>query len=77
VRAEVTDVVEGPTSLLVGLVVSVSPSAEQQGDRIQDWQAGDGRTDRWQVLTVRDSRITDICGFGDRTEAAKWAGMAP
>jgi hypothetical protein len=30
---------------------------------------------RWQVLTVSGGRITGICGFGDRTEAAPHAGV--
>lgn len=42
VRAQVTEIIEGPTGLLVGLIVSGSPSAEEQG----------GRTERWQVLTI-------------------------
>lgn len=66
-RAQVTEIIDGPTGLLVGLIVSGSPSAGEQG----------GRAERWQVLTIRDGRITDICGFDDRTEAAGWAGMAP
>lgn len=67
VRAEVTEIIQGPTSLLVGLTVSGSPSAEEQG----------GGAERWQVLTIQDGRITDICGFDDRTQAATWAGMTP
>ena len=67
VRATVSEIVHGPTSLLVGLTVSGSPAAEGQG----------GQAERWQVLTIRDGRITDICGFDNRTEAATWAGMAP
>lgn len=67
VRATVTEMRGGPSSLLVGLTVSGSPAAEEQG----------GRAERWQVLTIRDGRITDICGFDDRTEAASWAGMVP
>lgn len=65
VRATVTEVVHGPTSLLVGLTISGSPAAEEQG----------GPAERWQVLTLRDGRITDICGFDDRTQAAAWAGV--
>ncbi len=67
VRATVTEVMHGPTSLLVGLTVSGSPAAEEQG----------GQAQRWQVLTIRDGRITDICGFDDRTEAAARAGIPP
>jgi RimJ/RimL family protein N-acetyltransferase len=36
-----------------------------------------GETDRWQVLTVRNGRVTAIAGFDDRDEAAAWAGLAP
>jgi ketosteroid isomerase-like protein len=67
VRAEVAEVTEGPTGLLVGLTVSGSPSAEEHG----------GRAERWQALTIRDGRITDICGFDDRAQAARRAGMTP
>lgn len=67
VRATVTEVEQGPASLLVGLTVSGSPSAEEQG----------GQAERWQVLTIRDGRIADICGFDHRAEAATWAGMTP
>ena len=65
VRAEVIEIVEGPTSLLVGLTLSGSSAAEEQG----------GRVERWQVFAIRDGRIIDICGFDDRTEAARWAGV--
>ncbi len=67
VRATVTEVVHGSSGLLVGLSVSGSPGADEQG----------GQAERWQVLTIRDGRIADICGFDDRTEAATRAGMAP
>ena len=67
VRAKVNEFVQGPGSLLVGLTVSGSPASDEQG----------GEADRWQVLTIRDGRITDICGFDDRDEAASWARTAP
>lgn len=31
--------------------------------------------DRWQVLTVRSGRVAEIVGFGDRDDAAAWAGL--
>lgn len=67
VRATVNEVIPGPTNLLVGLTVSGSPAAKDQG----------GQIERWQVLTIRDGRIRDICGFDDRQEAARWAGVEP
>jgi hypothetical protein len=67
VRAKVNEVVQCPTALLVGLTVSGSPTAGQQG----------GQAPRWQVLTVQQGLITDICGFDDRTQAATWAGVTP
>lgn len=65
VRATVNEVLRGPTGLLVSLTVSGSPAAQEQG----------GGIERWQVLTIRDGRISDICGFDDRSDAARWAGM--
>ena len=67
VRATVNEVIQGPSRLLVGLSVSGSEAAEEHV----------GQAERWQVLTVQDGRITDICGFDNRTEAETWAGMAP
>ncbi len=52
-------------TLLVGLYVSGTPAAREAG----------GTARRWQVLTVQGGRILDICGFGDRTEAAARAGV--
>ncbi|HET9731183.1 MAG TPA: nuclear transport factor 2 family protein [Acidimicrobiales bacterium] len=66
-RATVIEVVAGQDSLLVGLAVSGSPTAEERL----------GPAERWQVLTIHDGRITNICGFDDRAEAAAWAGMDP
>ena len=67
VRATVNEVIQGPANLLIGLIVSGSPAAKEQG----------GQVERWQVLTVRDGRIRDICGFDNRPEAARWAGAEP
>jgi SnoaL-like domain len=65
-RAAVTEVTAGPGTLLVGLDVSGTQAAEEAG----------GTARRWQVLTVKGDRITDIRGFDDRTEAATRAGLA-
>ena len=64
-QAVVTEVTAGPGTLLVGLDVTGTPAAHEAGGTIQ----------RWQVLTVSGDRITDIRGFGDRTEAAGRAGV--
>jgi ketosteroid isomerase-like protein len=67
VRASVNELVQGPGTLLVGLTVSGSPAADERG----------GQAQRWQVLTIQDGRIADICGFDDRPQAAAWAGIVP
>jgi len=64
-RAVVTEVTAGPGTLLVGLEVTGTPAAREEG----------GTARRWQVLTVSGGRIADIRGFGDRTEAAAHAGV--
>ena len=61
----VTEVTAGPGTLLVELDVTGTPTAREAG----------GTAQRWQVLTLSGSRITDIRGFGDRTEAAARAGV--
>jgi RimJ/RimL family protein N-acetyltransferase/ketosteroid isomerase-like protein len=66
-RARVTETVVAGDMILIGLKVA---RAAAPG-------AGAAASDRWQVLTVRDGRITDITGFGDRDEAAAWAGLVP
>jgi hypothetical protein len=45
--------------------VSGPPAAAEAGGTVR----------RWQVLTVKGDRITDIRGFDDRTEAAARAGV--
>ena len=64
-RAVVTEVTAGPGTLLVGLEVTGTSAAREEG----------GTARRWQVLTVSGGRIADIRGFGDRTEAAARAGV--
>lgn len=64
--ATVNEVVAGRDCLLVGLTVSGTPGADEQG----------GVTARWQVLTVRDGQISDIRGFDSRASAAKRAGVS-
>ena len=65
--ASVDEVVAGQGCLLVGLTVSGTPGAAEQG----------GSTSRWQVLTVRDGQISDIRGFDSRERAAERAGVSP
>ena len=55
----------GPGTLLVGLDVTGTPAAQDAG----------GTAQRRQVLTVGGDRITDIRGFGVRTEAAARGGV--
>jgi hypothetical protein len=64
-RAVVTEVTADPGTLLVGLDVTGTPAAREAG----------GMAQRWQLLTVKGDRITDIRGFGDRTQAAARAGV--
>jgi hypothetical protein len=65
VRAKVDEVVPGTDCLLVGLTVSGNPASAERG----------GPVSRWQVLTVNDGLIVDICGFDDRDQAAARAGI--
>ncbi len=64
-RAAVTEVTAGAGALLVGLAVTGIPAASEAG----------GTVERWQVLTVRNGRISDIRGFPSRPEAAERAGV--
>ena len=63
-RARVTETLVSGDRILVGLKVTGSQAAAA------------GEKDRWQVLTVRSDRITEITGFDDRDEAAAHAGLA-
>ena len=65
-RARVTETLVSGDHILVGLTVTGRLAADTGGE-----------ADRWQVLTVRDGRVTAIAGFDDRDEAAAWAGLAP
>jgi hypothetical protein len=65
-RARVTETQVSGDKILVGLAVT--------GLAVTGEEAA-GETGRWQVLTVRGGRITDIIGFDDRDEAAVWAGL--
>lgn len=65
-RARVIETVVAGDKILVGLKVSRTAAPDAGAE-----------SDRWQVLTVRDGQITDITGFGDRGEAAAWAGLLP
>jgi ketosteroid isomerase-like protein len=62
-RARVTETRVSGDKILVGLAVTGTGTS--------------GETGRWQVLTVRGGRITDIVAFDERDEAAAWAGLAP
>jgi hypothetical protein len=62
----VTEVVPSRDHLLVGLVVTGTAAAFDEG----------GEARRWQVLTVRDGLIVDIRGFDDRVQAAARIGEA-
>jgi hypothetical protein len=66
-RARVTETQVSGDRILVGMRVTAAlPGAGEAAE-----------TDRWQVLTVRDGLVTDIAGFDDRGEAARWAGLDP
>jgi RimJ/RimL family protein N-acetyltransferase len=65
-RGRVTETVVIDDKILIGLRVIQATAAHARTE-----------SDRWQVLTVREGRITDIAGFGDRDEAAAWAGLMP
>jgi ketosteroid isomerase-like protein len=65
-RAQVTEVTVLGDRVLVGLVVSVTPSA----------QVRSGQALRWQVLTVRQGRVVDIVGFDQRSQAIEAAEVA-
>ena len=64
-HAVVMEVTAGAGTFLVGLEVTGTPAAREAG----------GVVERWQVLTLRGSRIADIRGFDDRAAAAGHAGV--
>ncbi len=64
-RAVVTEVTAGAGTLLVGLEVTGTPTADE----------ADGAVERWQVLTVQGGRIVDIRGYSDWMAAAARAGV--
>ena len=64
-RARVTEVVVGADKLLIGFKVTGTEAAVDHG----------GEADRWQVVAVRDGKVTDIRGFDDREVAAARAGI--
>lgn len=65
-RATVDEVVAGTDSVLVGLTVWGAQGAEERG----------GTAPRWQVMTVRHGRITDIRGFDSRDRAVAAAHLS-
>ncbi|TVZ05537.1 hypothetical protein EAS64_13485 [Trebonia kvetii] len=64
-RATVVEVAAAADALLVGLDVTGTPGAAEEG----------GTARRWQVLRVSGGRVTDIRGFDDRAEAVARAGL--
>lgn len=69
VRASVTEIAVCGSKILAGLLVTgrpPSPDGEPSGEER-----------RWQVLTVRDGKVTEIVGFSDRDEAMARAGIGP
>jgi ketosteroid isomerase-like protein len=65
-RATVTETAVSGDKILVGLKVT---------GRLSEDGSPVGDEDRWQILTVRNGRVTDIVGFGDRDEAVSWGGL--
>jgi len=65
-RARVTEIVPGAGAFLVGLAVTGTREAEQNG----------GTAQRWQVLRVESGQIVDIRGFDDRHQAALHAAVS-
>ena len=63
VRAEVNEAIAVDGCIVLGLKVSGR----------DDTTADGGTTDRWQVLTVRNSRIVEIRGYEDRESALAYA----
>jgi ketosteroid isomerase-like protein len=58
-RATVSEITDIGDRLLVGLVVHGTRASRERG----------GAAPRWQVLTVRGGRITDIVGFDTKEDA--------
>ncbi|HEV8065151.1 MAG TPA: nuclear transport factor 2 family protein [Acidimicrobiales bacterium] len=63
-RATVDEVTIAAGCLLVGLTVTG-----------RDPDAPGAQERRWQVLTTKDGRITDIVGYDNRPQAAARAGL--
>ncbi|HLX77910.1 MAG TPA: hypothetical protein VKR27_03430, partial [Acidimicrobiales bacterium] len=63
VRAEVNESIAVDGCIVLGLRVSGR----------DDTTADDDTTERWQVLTVRNSRIVEIRGYEDRESALAYA----
>jgi SnoaL-like domain len=61
-RAHVREISIVGDQLLVGLVVSGTPAAKDHG----------GRATRWQVLSLENSKIVNIVGFAQKSEARAW-----
>ena len=64
VRAKVVEVTALGANVLVGLMVTGDPAAEEAG----------GQIERWQVLAIDQGLVTDIRGFDDRATAVVHAG---
>jgi SnoaL-like domain len=66
-RAKVQEMTEFGSQLLVGLVVRGTLQAKEKG----------GQGPRWQVLTIEDSKIVDIVGFEQKSDATAWLSLPP
>lgn len=64
--AKVSEVTVLGDRILVGLVVDGTNESRKRG----------GTTLRWQLLTIRESRVVEIVGFDRRDEAATYAELA-
>jgi ketosteroid isomerase-like protein len=59
VRARVTETLVQGDKILVGMTVTGRQASKDDG----------GQEGRWQVLSVAEGKIVDICGFEDRDDA--------
>lgn len=67
VRAQVTETIVYDNNIVVGLLVTGRPSPEGADEEAQ----------RWQVLTVGDDGVEEICGFDNRDDAVARATRPP
>jgi hypothetical protein len=67
VRAQVTETTVYDNNIVVGLMVTGRPAPE----------GADEETQRWQVLTVGNEGVVEICGFDNRDDAVARAARPP